>query len=144
MTENVLITVCGTQTVDHESQTIEAIHPGIYRSMPDMEVVLYEEIMPDDSGNVAGTVKNIMKIQKSKFTLVKKGEIRAEMQYQENTTFHGFYQTALGVFDMTIHTSALDIQKTDNYIKIFIQYVLELNGMHVADSTMKISIVPDH
>lgn len=143
MTKNVLITVCGTQAIDHESQTIEAIHPGIYRSMPDMDVVLYEEIMPDDDGNAAGAIKNIMKIQDSKFTLVKKGDIRAEMQYQKNYTFHGFYQTPMGVFDMTIHTTELDIQKTDNYIKVVIQYVLELNGMHVADSTMKISIVPD-
>lgn len=140
MTQNVLITVCGTQTVDTESETIETIHSGTYRSLPDMDVVLYEELLPDDAGNAIRSTKNIMKIQESHFTLVKKGAIQTEMHFAENDTFHGFYQTPLGVFDMTIHTTALQIQTAEKRINLKIQYALSLNGMHVSDCDMKISI----
>lgn len=140
MIKNVLITVRGTQTVDQESETIETTHSGTYRSLPDMDVVLYEEIMLDDAGNAGGSTKNIMKIQDSQFTLVKKGAIQTEMHFAENYTFHGFYQTPMGVFDMTIHTTALQIQTSEKRIDLKIQYALELNGMHVSDCDMKISV----
>lgn len=140
MIKNVLITVRGTQTVDRESETIETTHSGTYRSLPDMDVVLYEEIMLDDAGNAGGSTKNIMKIQDSQFTLVKKGAIQTEMHFAENHTFHGFYQTPLGVFDMTIHTTSLQIQTTEKRTELMIQYALELNGMHVSDCDMKISV----
>ena len=140
MIKNVLITVRGTQTVDQESETMETTHSGTYRSLPDMDVVLYEEIMLDDAGNTGGSTKNIMKIQDSQFTLVKKGAIQTEMHFVENQSFHGFYQTPLGVFDMTIHTTALQIQTAENRIDLKIQYALELNGMHVSDCDMKISV----
>ncbi|MDE6852422.1 MAG: DUF1934 domain-containing protein [Lachnospiraceae bacterium] len=143
MNNNVLITVCGTQTVDNESETIETIHPGTYRSLPDMEVVLYEELLPDDTGNAVNSIKNIMKIQDSQFTLVKRGAIQTEMQFAENHAFHGFYQTPLGTFDMTIHTSALEIQTNEKRIDLAIQYALALNGMHVSDCTMKIKVESD-
>lgn len=140
MIKNVLITVRGTQTVDQESETIETTHSGTYRSLPDMDVILYEEIMLDDGGNAGGSTKNIMKIQDSQFTLVKKGAIQTEMHFAENHTFHGFYQTPMGVFDMTIHTTTLQIQTAENRIELMIQYALELNGMHVSDCDMKISV----
>lgn len=140
MTQNVLITVCGTQTVDKESETIETIHSGTYRSLPDMDVVLYEELLPDHIGNAIHSTKNIMKIQESQFTLVKKGAIQTEMHFAKNNTFHGFYQTPLGVFDMAIHTTALQIQTTEQCIDLMIQYALSLNGMHVSNCDMKISI----
>lgn len=143
MKKNVLITVRGTQTMDQESETIETVHTGTYRSLPDMDVILYEEIMLDDTDGTSGSTKNIMKIQDSQFTLIKKGEIKTEMHFAENHTFHGFYQTPLGVFDMTIHTTTLQIQKTEKCIKLMIQYALELNGMHVSDCNMKISVEPD-
>lgn len=143
MIKNVLITVRGTQTVDQESETIETTHFGTYRSLPDMDVVLYEEIMLDEAGNTSGSTKNIMKIQDSQFTLVKKGEIKTEMHFAENHTFHGFYQTPLGVFNMTIHTTTLQIQTTEKRIDLMIQYALELNGMHVSDCNMKISVEPN-
>ncbi len=143
MIKNVLITVRGTQTIDHESDTIETVHSGTYRSLPDMEVVLYEELFPDDTGNAIHSTKNIMKIQDSKFTLVKKGVIQTEMHFAENQTFHGFYKTPMGVFDMTIHTSALKIQTAEKRMDLAIQYALTLNGMHVSDCTMEISVVSD-
>ena len=140
MIKNVLITVRGTQTVDQQSETMETTHSGTYRSLPDMDVVLYEEIMLDDADGAGDSTKNIMKIQDSQFTLVKKGAIQTEMHFAKNHTFHGFYQTPMGVFDMTIHTTALQIQTTEDRIDLKIQYALELNGMHVSDCDMKISV----
>lgn len=140
MTKDVLITICGTQTVDQESETIKTVHTGTYRSLPDMDVILYEEIMLDDAAGASGSTKNIMKIRDSHFTLVKKGAIQTEMHFAENHSFRGFYQTPLGMFDMTIHTTALQIQTSEKRIDLMIQYALELNGMHVSDCNMKISV----
>lgn len=143
MIKDVLITVHGTQTMDQESETIETVHTGTYRSLPDMDVVLYEEILLDDAADASSSTKNIMKIQDSQFTLIKKGAIQTEMHFAKNHTFHGFYQTPLGVFDMMIHTTALQIQTTEQCIDLAIQYALSLNGMHVSDCNMKISVKSD-
>lgn len=142
MTNNVLITIRGTQVIDGESETIETVQPGTYRSLPDMEVILYEEIASNEDGHI-NTTKNIMKIQDSQITVVKKGATQTEMHFEKGSTYHGFYKTPYGVFDMVIHTSTLNIVQTEKRMDLTIQYALELNGMAVSDCTMDIRIEPE-
>lgn len=142
MTNNVLITVCGTQTMDGESESIKTVQPGTHRSLPDMEVVLYEEIISDEDSHI-NTTKNIIKIQDAQITVIKKGATQTEMHFEKGHTCHGFYKTPFGVFDMVIRTSALEVTKTEKRMDLSIQYALELNGMAVSDCTMKIRIEPD-
>lgn len=140
MTDHVIVTICGTQAIDGESETIKAIHQGKYRSLPNQDVVLYEEIMPDDAGNAAISTKNMMKITDHSLTQIKKGVIDTEMVFEPEQTHRGVYKTPYGIFDMAIHTTKLKIHKTNAAINILIQYALELNEMPVSDCTLQIEI----
>lgn len=140
MKENVLITINSTQTTDGEAESLETIYPGKHRSLPDSNVILYQEVLPDDTGNATSLNKNKMKIGEHSLILTKKGTIDTEMIFDPGKTHRGFYKTPYGVFAMAIHTSCLEIQKTNDNIHILIQYTLELNGMHVSDCTMNIMI----
>ncbi len=140
MTENVLITIHSTQVTDDETETLEMTYPGKHRSLPEADVILYEEILPDDTGNAGNRTKNKMKIEDHTVRLTKKGILETEMFFEEGNVHQGFYKTPYGVFDMVIHTSQLEIQKTNDSIDIVNQYALELNGTHVSDCIMHIRI----
>lgn len=143
MTNDIRITIRGTQAVDGESETIETVQSGTYRSLPDMDVVMYEEIAVAEEGAPISMTKNIIKIQPDQIVVIKKGAAQTEMHFVKGECYHGFYQTPYGVFDMVIRTSALDITQTEKRMDLTIQYALELNGMAVSDCTMEIQIESD-
>lgn len=140
MNENVIIKIHSTQYADGEKSTIESTAVGKYHAFPNMHSILYEEKAPDKDNENTVLSKNIMKIQKDKLTLIKKGLIKTEMTFQNGNTHRGLYQTPYGTFDMTIHTKDLHILSTTEQINISIRYALELNGQHTSDCHMSIHI----
>lgn len=142
MTEQVLITIQSTQSTDGETETVETVYSGRYRSLPDADVILYEELFPDDAGHTVHRCKNKMKLDRQSVRLLKKGMITTEMYFQNGTRHRSTYQTPYGVFDMMIQTHGLHITRADEQIHVLMQYALELNGTHISDCTMNIHIQP--
>ena len=140
MNENVQIKICSTQYADHEESIIESSSFGKYHAFPDMHSILYEENSLDENNKNTFISKNIMKIQKDRLTIIKKGMINTEMVFQTGSIRTGLYQTPYGVFDMAIHTKNLHILSSTEQINISIDYALELNGQHVSDYHMSIQI----
>lgn len=140
MNENVQIKIRSTQYADHEESVIESSSFGKYHAFSDMQSVLYEENSLDKNNQDTVISKNIMKIQKDRFTITKKGMIKTEMRFQTGSVYNGLYQTPYGVFNMTIHTKHLHILSTTEQISISIDYALELNGQYASDNHMSIEI----
>lgn len=140
MNENIQIKIRSTQYADHEESVIESSSFGKYHAFPNMQSILYEENSLDENNKNIVISKNIMKIQKDRFTIIKKGMIKTEMVFQTGAIYTGLYQTPYGVFDMAIHTKNLHILLGEEQINISIDYVLELNGQHISDSHMSIQI----
>lgn len=138
--ENVQIKICNTQYADHEESVIEFSVYGKYHAFPNMHSILYEEkLFADNHQEIVS--KNIMKIQKDRLTIIKKGMIKTEMVFRSGDIHTGFYQTPYGVFDMSLHTRNLHILSNTEQINISLDYALELNGQHISDNLMSIQII---
>lgn len=143
MKETVLVTIQGTQRDGETEETIETIHQGKHRVMAGKNIVLYEEIHLDEAQSSTTITKNIMKIEEDSLSLTKKGLIHTKMIFRKDFTHHGFYQTPFGIFDMTIHTTDLQITRQPDHYRLKIQYSLSLNKQHVSDCYLKIQIQED-
>lgn len=140
MRDTVSIKIDSRQLTDSEETHMESTYSGKYHAFPKMHTVLYEESIPGEHGQSAGTVKNILKIEKDTFTLIKKGLIKTEMRFQNGNVHRGFYQTPYGAFDMAIHTSQLKISSETERITIRLKYTVELGGQQVSECHMSIHI----
>lgn len=140
MNENVIIKIHSTQYTSGEKSVIESTAIGKYHAFPDMHSILYEEKASDEDEENVVLNRNIMKIQKDKLILIKKGLIKTEMTFQNGNIHHGSYQTPYGTFAMAIHTKSLHISLAPEEIKISINYALELGGQHTSDCQMSIHI----
>lgn len=143
MHSNVLVTIRGTQSDGTEQDTIETISHGQYRFLTDKHAVSFEELLPSEA-NTTISIKNILKITDETVTLTKRGVTQTEMFFQQGHTFCGFYQTPFGTFDMALHTSRLKITSQDDLLRAEIDYALELNGQHVSDCSIQISVTSNN
>lgn len=140
MKNTVLVTIRGEQSDGVQTDKLETIQSGLYRHVGSKDVISYEEMVVDDPGDSTASTRNILKIQPDIVTLSKKGLIQTEMEFVPGQSFHGFYQTPYGVFDMIIQTKKLDIHKEDTRISIYLHYNLELNGEFIAECKLDIII----
>ncbi|MCH5267687.1 MAG: DUF1934 domain-containing protein [Lachnospiraceae bacterium] len=140
MKNTVLVTIRGEQSDGVQSESQETIQTGRYRYIDGKDVISYEEMVLDEPADPASACRNILKIQPDFITLSKKGPIRTEMEFATGQSFHGFYQTPYGVFDMVVQTKKVAIKKEETQITVFLQYDLELNGDFIAECKLDIVI----
>lgn len=140
MENTVVITIRAEQSNGIQTDTLETIQSGLYRHISDKDIVSYEEMVLDEAeGSTAGT-RNILKIQSDFVTLSKKGAVQTEMEFVSGQSFHGFYQTPYGVFDMVIQTKKLIVNKDESQVHVFLHYDLELNGEFISECKLNITI----
>lgn len=140
MKSDVLVTIRGKQSDGVQQDTIETIQSGHYRHVGISDVVSYEETVLDEQAEPTISNRNLLKIQPDLVILNKRGLVQTKMEFAEGQSFHGFYQTPYGVFDMVIQTNKLSVDKEEHKMTLHIQYRLELNGEFISDCELEIHI----
>lgn len=80
MTKDVLITIRGVHTLDHEDNDVEMIVRGDYYQKNGKHYILYEEILE----GAEERVKNVIKISPSSMDIIKKGVTNSRMLFEKN------------------------------------------------------------
>ena len=142
MTENVIVSIRGTQYDSTEGETIETIQPGIYRFMADKHIIMYEEVLEESQESNAFTTKCIIKIAKDYVSITKKGQTGTQMHFKPGQPCSTYYDTPYGTMQLDINTSNLDIREKPDSIAVILDYSLDLNSNHIADSHIEIVISP--
>ena len=78
MTKDVLITIRGVHTLDHEDNDVEMIIRGDYYQKNGKHYILYEEILE----GAEERVKNVIKISPSSMDIIKKGVTNSRMLFE--------------------------------------------------------------
>ncbi len=137
MTKDVIITVCGLQNgPETDGEPIEMITKGEYFYKNEKHYILYEEVMEGETKST----KNRIKIAPGSVELTKNGVVNVHMLFEENKKHITHYYTPYGCLDMGIDTKKVQIEESENEMKIAVDYALELNQQFAADCDIKITV----
>lgn len=140
MTKDVLVTIQGLHfeddVIDEELEQIETICPGEYYFRNQGHFVLYEEIVE----GFTDPIKTMIKLKNNELTLTKKGPVNVQMVFAEGKKTMTDYITPFGNVLMGIDTDRIEVEQTEDKMKIHIKYVLEANYQYVSDCQIHIEV----
>ena len=132
MTRDVLVSITGARFSEHDKEDVEMIIGGDYFWKNGKHYVLYEEVM-EESREV---VKNTVKITPDSMDILKKGSINTHMVFQKGQKNVSCYLTPVGELTVGIETRDIEITETEDFLKVDVEYALEINYDHIADCSI--------
>ncbi len=138
MTRNVLISISGARMTDDGSEQVEMVTTGDYFGRDGKHFVLYEEILEDGSGSVRNTIR----IQPDRMSIIKKGEASTQMVFEKNKKNLSCYVTPFGQMMVGIHTGDVKILEEEDLLKVDVDYSLDINYEHISDCNITLEVRP--
>lgn len=138
MTKEVLLSIAGSQFSGMESDSIELVTVANYYKRNGHHFILYDEV-PEQEDFV---IKNTLKFDGTFFEMTKKGGVNAQMLFnpkQSNTTY---YTTPVGPMSMNVTTITYQLTEEENYMEIYIKYILDINFNYTTENEILIRIAP--
>ncbi len=136
MTKDVLITIRGVHTLDHEDNDVEMIVRGDYYQKNGKHYILYEEILE----GAEERVKNVIKISPSSMDIIKKGVTNSRMLFEKNKKNLYCYSTPVGNLVIGIQANHFYVEEQENSIKVNVDYSLDINYEHMSDCRICVDV----
>lgn len=142
MTRDVLVTIRGLQTdvmprEETEDEPIEIVTPANYFFKNGKHYIIYEEVSED----LPGITKNKIKITDNEtIEILKSGNVNAHMLFQKDKDSMTYYDTPFGKLMVGIHTTDIQLEESEDYIRIMIKYGLDINHEPLADCDINITV----
>ena len=136
MTKDVLITIRGVHTLDHEDNDVEMIVRGDYYQKNGKHYILYEEILE----GAEERVKNVIKISPSSMDIIKKGVSNSRMLFEKNKKNLSCYSTPVGNLVIGIQANHFYVEEQENSIKVNVDYSLDINYEHMSDCRICVDV----
>ena len=136
MTKDVLITIRGVHTLDHEDNDVEMIVRGDYYQKNGKHYILYEEILE----GAEERVKNVIKISPSSMYIIKKGVTNSRMLFEKNKQNLSCYSTPVGNLAIGIQANHFYVEEQENSIKVNVDYSLDINYEHMSDCRICVDV----
>lgn len=136
MTKDVLITIHGVHTLDHEDNDVEMIVRGDYYQKNGKHYILYEEILE----GAEERVKNVIKISPSSMDIIKKGVTNSRMLFEKNKKNLSCYSTPVGNLVIGIQANHFYVEEQENSIKVNVDYSLDINYEHMSDCRICVDV----
>lgn len=138
MTKQVLLSITGSQFFGTENDSIELITVANYYKRNGRHFVLYEE-MPEGEDSI---IKNTLKFDDTFFEMTKKGAVNAQLLFNPRKSNTTYYATVAGPMSMNVTTTTYSLQEEENYIQVFIKYILDINCNYSTENEILIRIAP--
>ena len=136
MTKDVLITIRGVHTLDHEDNDVEMIIRGDYYQKNGKHYILYDEILE----GAEERVKNVIKISPSSMDIIKKGVTNSRMLFEKNKKNLSCYSTPVGNLVIGIQANHFYVEEQENSIKVNVDYSLDINYEHMSDCRICVDV----
>lgn len=138
MTKEVLLALKGLQFDGNSQEDYTTIIPAEYYLRNGKHYVVYDEVMEGFSGST----KNIIKFTDSEMDVSKKGVVNVHLFFEENRKNLASYGTPFGEIMVGINATKIELNESEDLIKVNVDYDLELNYQHLADCKITLDIRP--
>jgi uncharacterized beta-barrel protein YwiB (DUF1934 family) len=139
MKKEVLLSITGLQmSPDSDSDTTELFAPGEYYYRNDKHYLLYDEVL---EGYDTPT-RNVIKVAPDYMELTRKGTLNVHMVFEKNKKNVTYYYTPYGSLLIGIDAQRVEVEETENLIRVEVEYALEVNYEHIAQCHIHIEVQP--
>ncbi|MCD7736836.1 MAG: DUF1934 domain-containing protein [Lachnospiraceae bacterium] len=142
MTKDVLVSIKGLHSVKDADPAdaddmVEVFSAGKYYFRNGKHYVEYEEL-EEDSNTV---IKNRITLRDRHLEVIRRGPFQSKMVFEENVKNESWYSTPAGSVLTGFDVEKMQVSEKDELIEISVDYGLEINYEHVADSSICIRIM---
>lgn len=140
MKDKVYVKVSGLHmTADEgadDEEVIEVINVGTYRIVNGKEYVKYEEVYEGEGGSCT----NLIKIDTDSVEITKKGAVVAHLSFKRGQKTMTAYDTPYGKLYLGIFARDIVVDRSEDKIRILIDYSMELNYEQISDCKVEIIV----
>ena len=137
MTKEVLVSISGLQFAEEMNQEpIEVITSADYYNKNGKHYIIYDEVME----GFTETTKNVVKIGDGFMDITKRGVSNVHMMFEKDKKNITYYYTPYGSLLIGITASRVDVEETEQDIRVLVDYELEVNYEHVADCKITMNV----
>ena len=145
MTKDVLVSISGLH-MDMDAQipgpdeddVIEVVTPATYYYRNGKHYIIYDEIVE----GVSDTIKNKIKISGTdSLEIMKSGLSNTHMIFEKNKKNLTYYKTLYGQMLVGLNTRNMEIEVSDETIKVRVDYELDVNHEPLANCKIRMNIV---
>jgi Uncharacterized protein conserved in bacteria len=130
------VKIDGTEIERAETEITEDT-PAEYFFRNGKHYIIYEEV----EDGVSGVTKNQIKITgNTKVELRKNGLHATNMVFEKGIQAHTNYQTPFGNIALDIHTTKLDVQESEEYLEVSVEYALEADGAQLSECRLGVLV----
>ena len=134
MNKEVIVTISGLHSTGGENLVTRVC--GEYFRRNDIHYCVYLE-QDEDSGR---TTKCTIKIKGRSMEMLRQGQLRTHMVFEEGRKHITDYQTPYGQMLLGVETGSVRVFETDNCIRAVVEYTLEADGAYLSDSKIEVTI----
>ena len=137
MTKYVLVSIKGTHMRDEDNENIELVVPAKYSAEAGVEKITYDELIEGSKHSI----KNTISVDTEGLSILKEGFTNSNMNFYKNGKKHiTYYNTPYGEFVMGILTKNIDIQRSEDRLKVSVDYLLDLGEDFVSDCNIVVDV----
>ena len=137
MTKDVLVSIKGTHMRDEDNENIELVVPAKYSAEAGVEKITYDELIEGSKYSI----KNTISVDTEGLSILKEGFTNSNMNFYKNGKKHiTYYNTPYGEFVMGILTKNIDIQRSEDRLKVSVDYLLDLGEDFVSDCNIVVDV----
>lgn len=144
MTKDVLVSISGLH-MDMNAEipgpdtedVIEVVTPATYYEKNEKHYILYDEVVE----GVSGTIKNKIKISGTdSVEIMKSGLSNTHMIFEKNKKNLTYYKTPYGQMLVGLNTRSMEVNVSEEVIKVLVDYELEVNHEPLAECKIRMKI----
>lgn len=137
MTKDVLVSIKGTHMRDEDNENIELVVPAKYSTEAGIEKITYDELIEGSKHSI----KNTISVDTEGLSILKEGFTNSNMNFYKNgKKYITYYNTPYGEFVMGILTKNIDIQRSEDRLKVSVDYLLDLGEDFVSDCNIVVDV----
>lgn len=136
MNKDVTLSISGLHMADSGEDNVDMVAEGQYFYKNGSHYIIYNETY-DGFDEPA---KSRIKIKSGCLEIKRQGLIDVIMVFEKNKTHISDYRFPYGIMQVGIHTTDIKVEETDGRMFVNVDYSMEVDGVHQADSRIKIKI----
>ena len=86
------------------------------------------------------TIRNLLKFSDTKLTVIRHGAVESSMSFEKGKKLRSLYRTPFGDPEVGTLVSRFLILRTEENIRLEVDYALEMNGAHAAENRIAVTI----
>ncbi len=135
--KNVLINIKGLQrTAENEKEDVELVTEGVFYKENARYYLVYAE---SEVTGMEGTTTTV-EIEKDKVSIVRAGFVNNQLLFIPNRKTTSYYDTKLGGFTVSVMSTEVDVDITDDGGCVCVGYKMDINDAFVNETTLSINI----